>query len=330
LNASPVVPPRGGSNVDKPVNGKPDSPDRRDTGELALEGPRPPAFRATYVLEGTLSRGHDFWKRIRGRISFWTVVFGATIVSAIYLFVFAESMYVSEAMISLENRSAVSTGVSSILGSALGTSSTTNEDAALVAYIQSHEMLATLDKKFHLREIYSDYRHNPFWRLAKDASDEDFLLFYQGMVEVDLEHDVSIITLHMLDYDAVRSKAIADAILTESEKFMNRMSDAMREATLRAARVELQEATTQVATAPASAREVAELRLQSAQAAMATALSLANQQQVFVVRISNPTLPSITTRPQRLLDLAAIALGAAVFYAISILILSNIRDHRPI
>ena len=44
----------------------------------------------------------------------------------------------------------------------MGGSSSGNEDAALVAYIQSHEMLALLDKKFHLREIYSDYRAQSF------------------------------------------------------------------------------------------------------------------------------------------------------------------------
>jgi capsule polysaccharide export protein KpsE/RkpR len=318
---------RGESDVDNTV-GKADPPARRGTGDAAVERPRPPSFRATYILEGTLSRGQDFWKRVRSRVSFWTVVAVATFVAAVYLFVFAESMYVSESIISLQNKTA-SSSITSLVSSGIASSSG-NEDAALVAYIQSHEMLELLDKKFHLREIYSGYEHNPFWRLAKDASEEDFLLFYQGMVEIDLQHDVGIITLRVLDYDSARSKAIAEAILVESESFMNRMSDAIREETLRFAKTELTQAMEQAATAQGIQRDVAERRLESAQVAMATALSLANQQQVFVVRISNPTLPSITTRPERLLDLAAIALGAAVFYAIAFLVFANIREHRPI
>lgn len=312
--------------LDRPY-GRTEPSARREGGDVAIEGSR--SRSRGYVLEGTISRGNQFWKQIRRRISFWTFVLGMTFASAVYLFLFAESMYVSEAMISLQHKS--STGsVSSVLGGVIGTTATGNEDAALIAYIESHEMLAILEKKFHLREIYSDYRHNPFWRLAKTASQEDFLSFYQAMVEVDLQHDVSIITLGVLDYDAVRSKAIAETIISESERFMNRMSDAIREETLRYAKTELQEAMRQVAIAQTAERQIAELRLQAAQAAMATALSIANQQQVFVVRISNPTLPSTTTRPERLLDLAAIALAAAVFYAIAFLIIANVRDHRPI
>lgn len=311
---------------DKVLSSRPESP-RGDV--MDASSSRPANYRPTYVIEGTLTRGQDFWQSIRNRISFWSVVLGTTMISAVYLFFFAESMFVSESMISLQNKSSIGTSLTSIIGG-VSTGSSGNEDAALVAYIQSHEMLATLDKKFHLRQIWSDYRHNPFWRLAKDASDEDFLLFYQSMIEVDLQHDVSIITLDVLDYDAPRAKQIAEEVLSESEKFMNRMSDAIREETLRYAKTELGQAQLQVANAPAQEREIAERRLQAAEAALATALSLANQQQVFVVRISNPTLPSMTTRPERLLDLAAIALCAAVFYAIFFLIFANIRDHRRV
>jgi capsule polysaccharide export protein KpsE/RkpR len=315
--------------LDRTLPGRSDSP-RRELGEDVGE-PRPSTYRpGSGVIKGTLSRGQNLWRQIRRRLSFWTFVIGIVTASGVYLFLFAESMYVSESMISLQHKNSVASGASSILGSALSMSSTASQDAALVAYIESHEMLAVLEKRFHLREIYSDYRRNPFWRLAKNASDEDFLEFYRGMVEIDLQYDVSIITLDVLDYDSARSKAIAEAIISESERFMNKMSDAIREETLRYAKTELAEAMRQVALAQTQERQIAELRLQSAQAAMATALSIANQQQVFVVRISNPTLPSTTTRPRRLLNLAAIALAAAVFYAIAFLILANVRDHRPV
>lgn len=303
----------------------------RHKGEV-LDSPaaRPASYRPTYVIQGTLSKSQSFWEAIRKRLSFWTVLAGIMLGSSAYLFLFADSMYVSESMFSLQNKSSIGTSLTTIIGSGISSGSSGNEDAALVAYITSHEMLNILDKKFHLREIWSDYRHNPFWRLDKNASDEDFLLYYQSMVEVDLQHDVGIITIRYLDYESPRSKQVAEAILTESEKFMNRMSDAIREETLRYAKTELAQAEAQVSTAQTQDREIAERRLQAAQGAMATALSLANSQQVFVVRISNPTLPSETTRPQRVLDLAAVGLGTAVFYAIFFLIFANIREHRKI
>ncbi|HSZ74135.1 MAG TPA: hypothetical protein VK779_04890 [Rhizomicrobium sp.] len=261
-------------------------------------------------------------------LSFWTVVPFIGILGIIYLFFFTDSLYDSQAIFNLQNASSVSSTLGSLSSSLLGTAGSSNQSGAVVAYIESHEMLHLLDKKFHLRQIYSSPSHNPFWRLASDASDEDFLTFYQGMVTVSQDQTSGLITIDVLDYDSKRAHEISDAILQAAQDFVNNMSSSMRVATIKYAQDQLVSATKSVETAQPYERAVAEAELSAAQQAMATAQGLANQQQSFLVRISEPTTPTDTSIPDRILDEAAILLAATVLYLIGHLLVANVRDHR--
>jgi len=196
-------------------------------------------------------------------------------------------------------------------------------------YIDSMEMLKTLDKKFHLRKIYSSSSRNPFWRLWWPDTDEAFLWFYQYMVQIDNQSDVGIMTIDVLDYDKARSHGIATAIVAQAEKFMNGINEKIQVQTMKFAQVELQNAvkSVQAATDP-EAQSVAELRLTAAQQALASAEGSANQQNVFIVPISAPSYPTETTSPERLFNIVSITFIAAIVYAVGFLMWSNVRDHR--
>ncbi len=99
----------------------------------------------------------------------------ALLLSVVYYFVFAESLYDSQAILSIQNKGSAPSGVSSILGSALGSSGTAAQSQQIYDYIYSMEMLRTLDKKYHLRALYSSSERNPFWRLYWANTDENFL-----------------------------------------------------------------------------------------------------------------------------------------------------------
>jgi len=265
-------------------------------------------------------------------LSFWTVVPFIGILGFIYLFMFADSLYNSNAIVTLQNSSAGSS-LSSLVGGSLlggGGGNSTNESGALIAYIQSHEMLEILDKKFQLRQEYSAPGRNPFWQLSKDASETDFLTFYQGMVTVTQDQTTGLITIDVMDYDAQRSQEMVKTIQRESEKFINSMSAQMVSATIKDAQQELESAEKAVETAQEYQRAVAEVELTAAQQGMAAAISIASQQQVFLIPVSTPTVPTDTAYPDRLVDEAAVLLAACVFYMIGFLMLSNIRDQRPV
>jgi capsule polysaccharide export protein KpsE/RkpR len=147
-------------------------------------------------------------------------------------------------------------------------------------------------------------------------------------VTVTQDQTTGLITIDVLDYDSPRAHAINQAILQAAQDFVNNMSSDMRVATIKYARDQLVSATKAVETAQPYERSVAEAELSAAQQAMAAAQGLANQQQVFLIRVSDPTAPTDTSTPDRILDEAAILLAASVLYMIGHLLISNVRDHR--
>jgi capsule polysaccharide export protein KpsE/RkpR len=104
----------------------------------------------------------------------------------------------------------------------------------------------------------------------------------------------------------------------------------MRTATVKYAQEQFASAMRAVETAQPYQQAVAEAELSAAQQGMASASGIANQQQTFLVPVSNPVTPSDTAYPDRLVDEAAVLLAAAVFYMIGYLLLSNVRDHRRV
>ena len=269
------------------------------------------------------------WLKLSLRISFWSVIGAVALTSSVYYFVFAESLYDSQVIISVQNKSSASAGVSSILGSALGTGGSASELTEVYQYIYSMDMLHVLDKRFHLRRTYASSERNPFWRLWWPSVDEDFLWFYQYMVQIDSQTDVGVMTIDVLDYDAKRAHAISEEIINQTEKFMNQINATMQAQTMRFARAELESAVKAVRAAKnPQDLAVAEMRLSAAQQALAAAEGAANQQQVFIVPISAPSMPTETTKPERLFDIVAITFVCALIYAVGFLMWSNVRDHR--
>jgi capsule polysaccharide export protein KpsE/RkpR len=299
----------------------------RATSRVRPESP-PARRRATAgELPGRLWRQfRETWRQILGRFSFWTVVALSICLSTIYYFAFAESLYDSQTILSIQNKQSSST---SLLGGILGTSAGGSQIEQLYQYVISPDMLALLERKFHLRKLYSSPERNPFWRLWWPSSDESFLSFYRNMVDVQPDTTNGMITIDVLGYDAHQAQAMASEILLQSQRFINGQSALMQGQTMKFARNELENAVKAVAAAKLPyEREVAELRLSAAQSGLATATGAANAQTIFVIPISKPNFPTYTTRPERLLDIAGIALMVAIGYAVSFLMLANVRDHR--
>lgn len=272
-----------------------------------------------------------FVKRFAGILTFWNVVPIIGLIGIVYLNLFADQFYASIALVNLQNSSSMSTSLSSLAGSSLlGSTGGSTESGEVMAYIESPEMLRILDKKFHLRELYSSPSHNMFWRLAPGASDEDFLAFYQQMVVVSQDPTTLLITIQVLDWDSNRAQAINKAVLAAATNFVTMLTKTMQDATIKYAKDQLVFAWNAVETAQAVDRPVAEAELSSAEQAMASAQSMASQQVVFLIPVSNATAPNDTAEPDAYTDEAGILLVASIVYMIGHILLSNVRDHRKI
>jgi capsule polysaccharide export protein KpsE/RkpR len=262
------------------------------------------------------------------KLTFWTVVPLVGLVGFVYLYAYSDSLYESSAVVDLQNSASASSSLSTLSSSLFGTTGSTTQSGAVVAYIQSPDILKVLEKQFHLRQLYASPQHSPFWRMDADASDEDFLSFYQQMVTVSQDSSTFLITINVMDYDAKHARDLCNAIILASQKFVNGMSSVMSNATLKYAKDQLTAATKAVEIAQPYERSVAEMELTAAQQGLVSAQSLANQQQAFLITVDAPNMPTDTTVPDRLVDEALILLGASTLYMIAHLLLANVRDHR--
>jgi capsule polysaccharide export protein KpsE/RkpR len=276
------------------------------------------------------------WERtvewIGDNFSFWKFVPFIGVLSITYFYFIAEPLYVSEAWVTLKSGSSSSaSGVGALLAaSPFGATGSSSDVDALMEHINSPEMLRILDKKFHLRQWYSS-SDRWFWnRMSADASEEDFLAFYQSRVEIDNQSAVNMLDIRLIDYTPQRAREISEAVINESEKFMNKLNDRITEQTLRQAKEELSEAMAGVSSVPPYERPLAESRLSTAQQALLSATLVAKQQQEFLIRVSDSTLPTQSDRPKRIIDVMASILIAAALYVVIFLLWQNVLDHRRV
>lgn len=172
----------------------------------------------------------------------------------IYYSVIASDRYVSEATVALQR---ASNDGSSIPGAALllaGLNPPSREDTLyLKQYIHSLGLLQKLETKLNLRAHFSERRLDLPVRLSPKASQEDFLEYYRQRVEVTLDDLSSTLTLRVQGFDASFAQQLNQAILDDSERFVNELSHKLAreklqfaEGELKLAAERLQSAKTQV------------------------------------------------------------------------------------
>lgn len=100
------------------------------------------------------------------------------------------------------------------------------QDALLLRdYILSADLLARLDAALGLRAAWSDPAIDPVWRLAADASEEDFLDYYRDMIAAAIDTESGIMTVELQGFAPAPTRAALEMILAESEALVNEISN---------------------------------------------------------------------------------------------------------
>lgn len=170
----------------------------------------------------------------------------AALVLGTYYFLIAAPLYVSQTSLQIRGREAPSAGAGLLeaLGGAGGggAGSTATDMAALSQYIQSYDMAAKLDQRFHLRDIYARPRADLLHWLGRGASREGYLSFHKKMVTVRLDRDSGLITVSVRQFDPVTAQKVAQAIVEISADYVNGLSAIVRRDTLKSSQQDLKDA----------------------------------------------------------------------------------------
>jgi len=165
------------------------------------------------------------------------------VLAALYLIVFASDRYVVESIVAVRQNggeSSIGINLNSLLGSSVG--STQEDEQLLRAHVLSMDMLRKLDEELDLRTAFSAPRADFVFRLAADATQEEFLAYYRKRVDVEVDHDSGLVSIRTQAFTPELAEALNRGILKISEQFINESSHRLAREQMSFAQSELEKA----------------------------------------------------------------------------------------
>lgn len=169
---------------------------------------------------------------------------------SMYVLNVAQDRYVSESVVVIKQvGEATSSGMGGI-GLLIGANNTSMEDSRyLKAYIESADMLNRLDEKLDFRAAFQGDGSDPVFQLPKDASNEDLLNYYNRRIKVTLNEQNQLLSITTQGLSQTFTLRFNQAVLAESERFINEISQRVAREQLNYAEQQLAESSTRLAAA---------------------------------------------------------------------------------
>ncbi len=140
-------------------------------------------------------------------------------------------------------RSEESSSAFDILGALTGSGGNSGTDAEILhEYIQSQQMVEKLDAALDLRAIYNRAGEDWLFRLGAHRSIEDLHWYWGWAVDVAFDNNSGLIEVTARAFDPEDAHRIAAAVLEESNRLVNRLSDEARADAIRFSEADLEEA----------------------------------------------------------------------------------------
>jgi capsular polysaccharide transport system permease protein len=157
-----------------------------------------------------------------------------------YLALIAADRFVSESVIAVQQDSSDATvlpGAAMLLAGIGGGSG--HDTLHVREFVHSQDLLLKLDQKLKLRQHFASAGADLPFRLGEDDSLEDFVRYYRSRVLVLYDDRSALLRLQVQGFDAAFAQRLNQAILEESERFVNESSHRVARERLRFAEGEL-------------------------------------------------------------------------------------------
>ena len=165
-------------------------------------------------------------------IGFILLVLLPFLASSVYYAFIASDQYVAEARFAVRAVSGIGdTSDASDPGgptSALNMRSASQDAYVVTSFIHSTEILNRIGKKIDYRSMFIRQNADFLSRFGSSRSDEEFLKYWNDHVTAYIDVTSGIITLKVRTFSPDDSVKLADAIIEESEKLINELSERAR------------------------------------------------------------------------------------------------------
>jgi capsular polysaccharide transport system permease protein len=162
---------------------------------------------------------------------------------SLYLVVVAADRYVSESIVTVR-QAGNDSAAAAIPGAAMllaGVNPPAHQDTLFVKeFVHSLGLLLKLEQRLQLREHFASPAMDWPYRLGRDARQEEFLAYYRERVQVLFDDRSSLLTIRAQGFDPAFAQKLGQAILEESERFVNETSHRIARERLRFSESELE------------------------------------------------------------------------------------------
>ena len=169
------------------------------------------------------------------------VIILPVVIAAFYLMVFAKDQYASNVGFTIRQEetgtaSELMGGLSNILGGGAQ-----GHADLLFEYVQSQEIIERVSLEFDLQRHYSQtWPLDPVFSLWPTATIEDLLWFWGRMVRVTYDKSTGLMLLQVRARDPASAQEIAQLVVAESERMINRLNETARRDATRNAEADLE------------------------------------------------------------------------------------------
>lgn len=161
----------------------------------------------------------------------------------VYLAIFSQPRYVSEAKVAVKRPNELD-NTSLNVGLLLGASapSSAEDSLYLKEYINSPDMLQSLDKTLNFHQAFSQSGWDFLYHLPLDTTSEWYLEYYRARLNVDYDEKSGLLSIQTQGFTPEFAKRFNQALLKESERFINELSHKIIREQMQFAEEELQQA----------------------------------------------------------------------------------------
>ncbi|STM58173.1 Capsule polysaccharide export inner-membrane protein [Escherichia coli] len=173
----------------------------------------------------------------------WIVIAAPMALLIVYLVIFSQPRYMSESKVAVKRPSDIE-GASLNVGLLLGASnpSSAEDSLYLKEYINSADMLRVLDKQLNFHDAWSKSGLDFIYHLPKNTTSEQFLNYYRDRVSVVFDDKTGLLTIQTQGFNPQFAQRFNQAVLKESERFINELSHSIARDQLNFAEDELRQA----------------------------------------------------------------------------------------
>ena len=174
-------------------------------------------------------------------LSFVFLVFVPIIAGGVYLFVWSADQYASTVAFSVRTEEVASPV--ELFGGLAGLASSGSSDADIIHdFVNSQEIVRTLDDRLGLAEIFSKPRADPVFSYRPGGAIEDLHSYWSRMVRVIYDPGTGLIEVRALAFAPEDARAIAAGVFEESARLVDELSAIAQDDTTAFAEEELERA----------------------------------------------------------------------------------------